>query len=112
MDGGSTASYQDGVQTKDQMKILQKLNHQPKLIEFPEQTVVIAKDQPEYNPLPAHQFKDETGRIACCWQLSIADRIRLLLTGKIWHQILTFNMPLQPQLITVEKPEMNNGTKS
>lgn len=27
-----------------------------KLIEFPEQTTVIAKDQPQYNPLPAHQF--------------------------------------------------------
>ena len=27
-----------------------------KLVEFPEQTVVIAKDQPEYLPLPAQEF--------------------------------------------------------
>ena len=76
------------------------------LIEFPEQTVVIAKDQPEYKPLPAHQFGDESGTIACCWKLGFLERIRVLLTGKIWHQILTFNGPLQPQLLTVEKPAM------
>lgn len=77
-----------------------------KLIEFPEQTVVIAKDQPEYKPLPAHRFNDDEGRIACCWQLTFWERIRVLFSGKIWHQILTFNGPLQPQLLTVEKPEM------
>lgn len=78
-----------------------------KLIEFPEQTVVIAKDQSEYRPLPAHQFKDENGRIACCWCLSLKERFQLLITGKLWHQILTFNRPLQPQLLSVEKPEMS-----
>jgi len=77
-----------------------------KLIEFPEQTVVIAKDQPQYLPLPAHRFSDEpdTGRIACCWQLNWKDRLIILFTGRVWHQILTFNQPLQPQLLTIEKP--------
>ena len=28
-----------------------------KIIEFPEQTLVIAKDQPEYQPLPAHRLR-------------------------------------------------------
>ena len=38
-------------------------------IEFAEQTVVIAKHQPEYMTLPAHVFEgDSRGRIACCWQ--------------------------------------------
>lgn len=77
-----------------------------KLIEFPEQTVVIAKDQPQYNPLPAHRFDGDTrGRIACCWSLTWKERLRLLWTGRLWHQVLTFNEPLQPQLLTVEKPE-------
>lgn len=76
------------------------------LIEFPEQTVVIAKDQPQYNPLPAYQFRDEQGRIACCWALTWKERLRLLWTGRLWHQVLTFDQPLQPQLLTVEKPEM------
>lgn len=76
------------------------------LIEFPEQTVVIAKDQPQYRPLPAFRYPgDPEGRIACCWALSFGERLRLLWTGRLWHEVLTFNAPLQPQLLTVDKPE-------
>lgn len=78
-----------------------------KLIEFPEQTVVIAKDQPQYLPLPAHVFPaDQEGRIAFCWQLTWRERLAVLLRGVLWHQVLTFGQPLQPQLLGVEKPEM------
>lgn len=78
-----------------------------KIVEFPEQTVVIAKDQPEYLPLPAYRFaNDLQGRIVCCWRLSIWDRVKLLWTGRIWHQVLTFNHALQPQLLSVGKPKM------
>lgn len=78
-----------------------------KLIEFPEQTVVIAKDQPQYLPLPAYRYQDDDeGRIACCWSLSWRERWHVLLTGRLWHQILTFNKSLQPQLLTVSKPDM------
>lgn len=80
-----------------------------KLIEFPEQTVVIAKNQPEYNPLPAYQFNDKSERIVCCWQVTWKERLQVLLSGKIWHQILTFRQPLQPQLLTVEKPDMGGS---
>lgn len=74
------------------------------LIEFPEQTVVIAKDQPEYNPLPAYQYNDKEGTIVCCWKLSFKERIKLLFTGKLWHHILTFHQSLQPQLLQVNSP--------
>lgn len=76
------------------------------LIEFPEQTVVIAKNQPQYRPLPAHQFKDASGTIAFCWRLTWSERLRVLFTGVLWHQVLTFGTPLQPQLLMVEKPIM------
>ena len=76
------------------------------IIEFPEQTTVYAQDQPEYLPLPAHRFGDREGRIAFCWSLTWRERLRVLFTGRLWHQVLTFNQPLQPQLMTVEKPEM------
>lgn len=79
-----------------------------KLIEFPEQTVVIAKDQPEYLPLPAHRFKDDPqGRIAFCWKLTWRERLSVLFHGVVWHQVLTFHQSLQPQLMTVEKPDMS-----
>lgn len=32
--------------------------------------------------------------------------LAVLWRGTIWHQVLTFNQPLQPQLLSVDKPEM------
>lgn len=79
-----------------------------KLIEFPEQTVVIAKDQPPYIPLPAYQYPDDDeGQIVCCWSLSWRERFKVLFSGRIWHNVLTFNKPLQPQLLQVDKPAMS-----
>lgn len=79
----------------------------PQLVEFAEQTVVFARNQPEYRPLPAYQFEnDPQGTIVCCWKLSWLDRLRVMFGGCIWHSILTFNGSLQPQLITTEKPRM------
>lgn len=73
-------------------------------ISFKEQTLVIAKDQPEYLPLPAHRESD--GKVTFCWQLTWKERLRILLSGKLWHQVLTFNGPLQPQKLTVDKPNL------
>jgi len=39
-----------------------------KPIEFQEQNVVYAKDQPEYLPLPG--LKNELGDLITCWELS------------------------------------------
>lgn len=77
-----------------------------KLIQFPEQTTIIAKDQPQYLPLPAHRHNDKSGRITCCWELTWKERFKLLFSGIIWHDVLTFNHPLQPQLLSVNKPVM------
>jgi hypothetical protein len=74
------------------------------LIEFPEANTIYAKDQPQYRPLPA--YKTTEGEIVCCWKLSLRERLILLFTGKIWHSIMTFNHPLQPQLLEVTKPGM------
>jgi hypothetical protein len=73
-----------------------------KPISFPQQTVVFAKDQPEYLPLPAHV--DAEGVVTFCWQLSWRDRLRMLVTGKLWHQVLTFHRPLQPQRPSSQSP--------
>lgn len=72
-----------------------------KPIEFEEQTVVYAKDQPEYLPLPA---AIDNGVATFCWQLSWRERFQLLWHGLLWHQVLTFNEPLQPQLLLTKKP--------
>lgn len=76
-----------------------------KVIKFKEQTIVYAKDQPQYLPLPVYQCKNDEGTIICCWQLTFKERLKLLFTGKIWHSVMTFYKPLQPQLLMVDKPE-------
>lgn len=79
------------------------------LIEFPEQTTIFAKDQPQYLPLPAHVYEnDAEGKIAFCWRLTLKERLLLLLTGKLWHHVLTFNQPLQPQMLSLAKPRMKS----
>lgn len=74
-----------------------------------EKTIIIAKDQPEYLPLPAH--RTDEGTVTCCWELTWKERLQVLFGAKIWHQILTFNQPLQPQLLTMDKPEMGLPSK-
>lgn len=76
-----------------------------KLVEFKQQTVVYAKDQPPYLPLPAYECKDDEGKIIFCWELTLKERIILLFTGKLWHSVMTFYKPLQPQLMMINKPE-------
>ena len=77
---------------------------------FPEQNVVMAKDQEEYLDLPSHVGSD--GVVTSCWKLNWRERWRVFLTGKIWLQQLTFNHPLQPQRIQVEKPELSQARTS
>lgn len=77
------------------------------LIAFPEVNRTYAKDQPQYRQLPCYAFpKDPEGRIVFCWKMSLWQRLRVLFTGVLWHHVLTFNAPLQPQLLGVEKPGM------
>jgi hypothetical protein len=76
-------------------------------IEFDGHTHVLAKDQPQYMPLPAHVSFGDTGRLTCCWQLTWRERWNLIWSGVIWHQILTFHSPLQPQLLLTKKPDLS-----
>lgn len=70
------------------------------IVGFPEQNCILAKDQPEYEPLPVCIKGDA---VISCWKLSLRERIICLLTGRIWVLQLAFKQPLQPQLLTVDK---------
>ena len=74
-----------------------------KPIPFPEQTLVVAKDQPQYRPIPAH-YDHKARTLTAVWRLTFRERLKVLFTGKLWHQV--FDMPLQPVKLTVDKPEM------
>lgn len=75
-----------------------------KPVKFKEMNVVIAKDQPQYLPLPSHV--DKVGIITTCWKVSLFGRVKLLFSGRIWIQQMTFKTPLQPIKPSVFKPTL------
>jgi hypothetical protein len=78
-----------------------------KPITFPEQTCVYAEHQPEYMPLPA--FRAGDGTVTTCWKLTWRERLTMLLTGKMWLSVLTFNQSLQPLKPEARKPAWLKG---
>ena len=76
-----------------------------KPIEFEGSNVVYGENQPEYQPLPALKRKGNSGEIVTCWELSPDELKQIQETGKIWVSMLTFGQPLQPVLVSVDKPE-------
>ena len=73
-------------------------------IVFEQSNVTFAEFQPEYLPLPACKLKDEQGTVVTCWRLKFFERLKILIYGRIYLQLLTFNKPLQPIKISVENP--------
>lgn len=69
-------------------------------VELPE--TIYAKDQPEYSPLPV--FKQDDGTVLSRWRLSWRERLRVLFFGDVYLFQLTFNSPLQPVSLQVDKP--------
>ena len=63
---------------------------------------VIAKDQPQYRPLPAIVTSD--GVVTSRWRLTWRERLRILFCGSLWLQLSTFGHPLQPVIMTTEEP--------
>lgn len=77
-----------------------------KPIEFEHQNTVYAKDQPQYQPLPALKIDSENGEVISCWSLSFKERIKVLFTGKIWMSLMCFNNPLTPSYLSVNRDEV------
>ncbi len=75
-----------------------------KIEKFAECNVTYGENQPEYLPLPAHRASD--GTVTSCWKASLRERLKILLTGRVYLQLLTFQQPIQPQLLLAEKPEL------
>lgn len=77
-------------------------------IEFPEQTTVWGKNQPEYLPLPAYTDDKQT---VTCWALTWRERLKILFTGRLWLRQLNFGDALQPQRPGTEYPFVKDGAQ-
>lgn len=70
-------------------------------IDFPESNTIYAEDQPEYLPLPAYV---SNGCTVSLWGLTWRERLKILVTGRLWLSQLNFDEPLQPQRPEVDNP--------
>ncbi len=61
--------------------------------------VIIAKDQPEYAPIPA--LKASSGKILMRLEFSAADLACVLNGGSLYLCFLTFNQPMQPVIAAI-----------
>ena len=67
---------------------------------------MLAKDQPEYIPLPvAHiEYSDGVRSMISCYRLTWRERLTILFSGKLWWTKFTFGQPLQPQKLYLYEP--------
>ena len=77
-----------------------------KPVKFKDQNVVFAKDQPQYQPLPALRLDTPEGEVISCWKMSIKERLKVLFTGRVWVSLMSFNKPLTPSYISVHRKEV------
>lgn len=78
-------------------------------IRFPEVTMVLAENQPEYLPLPVWCGPAPNVEMISCWRLTWRERLWVLLTGQLWLRQFTFGHALQPQLPQCESPFVRDG---
>lgn len=79
-----------------------------KAIEFPQQTMVLAKDQPEYNNLPVFISNDDQRQMISCYQLDDEELAIINKTKVIWQGQLTFGRSYSPSFVTVGDPFLNH----
>jgi len=77
-----------------------------KPIKFKHQNIIFAEDQPEYQSLPAFKIEGPEGNVVSCWQMSFKERLKVLFTGKIWLNLVSFNKPLTPSFMSVNIKEV------
>jgi hypothetical protein len=75
-----------------------------KFVKFKEQSCIIAENQPEYLPIPAHQVKDPEGTTFMRIQFDPEEIEQINKTGGIWMSQLTFNKPVTPFMVYAKSP--------
>lgn len=77
---------------------------------FKHQNIVIAKDQPPYTPLPALRLNTANGEVISCWKMSFKERVMVLFTGRVWFSLMSFNKPLTPSFMSVNRKDVYSHT--
>ncbi len=67
------------------------------------QSILFAKDQPEYIPLPAIS---DGNKVITKWKLTKEELEEVAITGEIYLELLTFGQPLQPIKLSTNLEEV------
>lgn len=77
-------------------------------IEFEESNMVLAKDQPQYVPLPVHvNPMDPDVPVTACFELSEEEIVQIVATKRIWHTQICFGQAVQPIRMSTTKPDIH-----
>lgn len=82
------------------------LLHTMEPIKFKEVNKTYAENQPEYQPIPGCFVPGDKGEFIFCLKGTLKERLKFLLTGKMWVSMFTFNDPLTPSFHTVFKSDI------
>jgi hypothetical protein len=77
-----------------------------KSIKFKHSNIVFAENQDEYKSLPALKIEGPEGHVVTCHKLSFLERLRVLFTGVVWLDMLTFNKPLTPIYMSTKRTDV------
>lgn len=77
-----------------------------KAIKFKHCNITYAENQPQYNPLPGLKLDTKEGEFIACYKMNFWERLKVLFTGKVWVSFMTFNNPLTPHFITVNRKDV------
>lgn len=77
---------------------------------FEQHEIVIAKDQDEYENLPALMVGD--GQVITRWRLTWRERLTVLFNGDLYLWVWTYGKPLQPVYLEVDEPNLLVGPMS
>ena len=77
-----------------------------KAIKFKHSNVTYAKDQKACNQLPALALGDPAGHVVTCWKMGWLERLKVIFTGKVWLDTMTFNQNLQPLNMSVHRDDV------
>ena len=59
----------------------------------------------EYEKLPS-SLDREKGMVITCYKLSCMDSLKVIFTRKVWLGQITFDKPLQPQKLSVNRKDL------
>ena len=63
-----------------------------------------SKEQPQYITLPALISHDPSGVVTTRWRLTWIERLRVLLSGNLWVQMMCFHRPTTPVKVLTRQP--------